>query len=452
MFAHQEVCDILRPLLIDSTAGGARCFRAVSNDSRTTQAGDLFVALRTEQRDGHDFVGDAIAAGATGVVVERDVVAPAGVAVVRVRDTWHALGDLASAFRARFHVQVIGITGNVGKTTTKELTAAVLGARYRVLKSPANFNDEAGLSMTLFQLEREHERAVVEMGMYRLGEIRRLCEIARPAAGVVTNVGPTHVERLGSIEAIADAKAELVESLLDDGVAILNADDPLVRAMASRTPAQVLLYGLSQDADVRASEIEGEGLKGVSFTLHGQGESKRVRLRAPGRQLVTNALAAAAVGLTEGMSLDEVIPALESAETDVRLHVVRGKNGATILDDTYNAGPASMAAALDLLSELPGRRIAVLGDMRELGSHEGEAHAAVGRQAAEVADIIYTVGDLGALIAESARAAGHTNTKSWRDKEALALALAGELQAGDVVLLKASRALALETLLEGLME
>lgn len=452
MFTYQEVCDILRPLLLDAKAGGARCFRAVSNDSRTAQPGDLFVALRTEHRDGHEFVRDAIAHGATGAIVERDVSIPEGAALLRVRDTWQALGDLAAAWRSRFDVRVIGITGNVGKTTTKELAAAVLGGKYRVLKSPANFNDEAGLSMTLFQLDREHERAVVELGMYRLGEIRRLCAIARPAVGVVTNVGPTHVERLGSIEAIADAKAELVESLPEDGTAILNGDDPRVRAMAQRTRARALLYGSSEDCDVRASEVEGRGLDGVSFTLHWRGESRRMHLAPPGRALVTNAAAAAAVGLTEGMSLAEVGDALEQAEIDVRMRVVHGKNGATILDDTYNAGPASMAAALDLLGELPGRKIAVLGDMRELGALAADAHAAVGRQAADVADVIDTVGDLGRLMAEAAQAAGHAHTRHWPDKASLAAALQRDLRADDVVLLKASRALALETLVEGLAE
>jgi UDP-N-acetylmuramoyl-tripeptide--D-alanyl-D-alanine ligase len=203
---------------------------------------------------------------------------------------------------------------------------------------------------------------------------------------------------------------------------------------------------------VRASDIQGRGLDGVSFTLHWRDESRRVRLMLPGRALVTNALAAAAVGLTEGMSLAEAGDALEQADVDVRLHAVRGKNGAMILDDTYNAGPASMAAALDLLGELPGRRIAVLGDMRELGSLEADAHAAIGRQAAGVADVIYTTGDLGELITKAAQAAGHENARHIADKEALGAALAQELRAGDVVLLKASRALALETLLEGLAE
>ena len=222
--------------------------------------------------------------------------------------------------------------------------------------------------------------------------------------------------------------------------------------MAKRTAARTLFYGWTDDVDLRASEVEGHGLEGASFTLAWHGDRERVRLPLPGRQLVANALAAAAVGLTEGLSLPEVVDALEHAEVPVRLRVLRGRHGSTILDDTYNASPASMAAALDLLGELPGRKIAVLGDMRELGPLEDDAHAAVGRQAAEVADVIHTVGELGRLIGEAAQAAGHADARHWPSKEAAGAALVEELRAGDVVLLKASRALALETLLEGLTE
>jgi UDP-N-acetylmuramoyl-tripeptide--D-alanyl-D-alanine ligase len=344
-------------------------------------------------------------------------------------------------------VEVIAVTGSVGKTTTKEIAASVLSGRFRVLKNEANFNNEIGLPLTLLTLTPRHEKAVLEMGMYAPGEIRLLCELARPHVGVVTNVGPVHLERLGSVEAIAAAKAELVEALPKDGVAILNGDDPRVRAMSNKTKARVLLFGTSGDCGVRGTDLETKGLDGISFLLGYGGESLRIRTRLPGRHLLPNALAAAAVALVEGIKLDEVAQALAVARVPLRLHVYRGRNDSTILDDTYNASPASMLAALELLADLPGRRIAMLGDMRELGSEEQEGHRLVGREAARAAQVIYAVGELGRLIGEEAKSAGHPAVSLWSSKEEAARQLASELRVGDVVLLKASRAMALETIL-----
>jgi UDP-N-acetylmuramoyl-tripeptide--D-alanyl-D-alanine ligase len=290
------------------------------------------------------------------------------------------------------------------------------------------------------------------MGMWARGEIAFLCDIAAPEIGIVTNVGPSHMERLGSLDAIADAKAELVEALPEDGVAILNADDPRVAAMADRTQANVLTFGLGETADVRAEEVESHGLSGVNFVLVHGDERAAVYSRLPGRAMVHNALAAAAAGIVDGLSVSEVSEALSRAQVPTRLVEHRGINGSTLLDDTYNASPASMFAALDLLGEVPGRKIAVLGDMRELGSAETEGHRSVGRRAAEVADVIYAVGELGRWIGDSAIHAGHGAVHIAFDKSQLGDALLRELRAGDVVLLKASRALALETLLDELKE
>jgi UDP-N-acetylmuramoyl-tripeptide--D-alanyl-D-alanine ligase len=290
------------------------------------------------------------------------------------------------------------------------------------------------------------------MGMYALGEIRLLCEIARPRVGIVTNVGPSHLERLGSLEAIADAKAELVESLPPDGTAILNGDDPRVAAMAKRTSARALLYGTSPGCDVRGLDLEGRGLEGIAFTLECGGRRTRIQTHLPGRHLLHNALAAAATGLVEGLALNEVVSALAMAQAPLRLSVHRARCGATILDDTYNASPSSMMAALDLLAELPGRRIAVLGDMRELGALEEQGHRSVGQRAAEVCQLIYVVGDLGHLTGEAARQAGHGAVSFWDSKEEAAQDLRQRIEPGDVVLLKASRAMALETVLPLLLE
>lgn len=453
MISAAEVARSLKPVLLASRPGRARSFRRAVTDSRRVQRGDLFVALRGEHEDGHAFVQEATARGAAGVLVQQMPEALTdGVAAYVVPDTLAALQRLAAARRERIPVQVIGVTGSVGKTTTKEITAAVLGARYRILKNEANYNSEVGLPLTLLDLRPRHERAVLEMGMYALGEIRLLCQIARPRVGIVTNVGPSHLERLGSLEAIADAKAELVESLPPNGAAILNGDDPRVAAMAKRTSARVLLYGTSAGCDVRGLDLDSRGLEGIAFTLECGGRGTRVQTHLPGRHILHNALAAAAAGLVEGLALDEVVSALAVAQVPLRLSVHRARCGATILDDTYNASPSSMMAALDLLAELPGRRIAVLGDMRELGALEEEGHRSVGQRAAEVAQLIYVVGELGRLTGEEARLAGHDGVSFWSSKEEAAQDLRQRLEPGDVVLLKASRAMALETTLPLLMD
>ncbi len=451
MLSATEIEESLGSMLLDRRHGRAARFGGVLIDSRQVRRGDLFVALPGERHDGHDFVADAVARGATGTIVSRPLPSPVpGVAVFVVPDTLAALQRLAAGRRDRRRAKVIGVTGSVGKTTTKEIAAAVLASRHAVLKNEANYNNEIGLPLTVLQLTHRHQRAVLEMGMYALGEIRTLCEIARPEIGVVTNVGPSHLERLGSLEAIAAAKAELIESLPPQGFAVLNADDPLVLAMADRTRARPLRYGQPPEADVRATDISGRGLEGVAMRLHWRGESTMVRTRLPGRYIVSNMLAAAAVALADGMSLAEVGSALEEAEVPLRLQVHSGRGGCTVLDDTYNASPASMAAALDLLAEIPGRRIAVLGDMKELGAAEREGHRAVGRRAAETADVIHAVGELAGIIAETAREMGHDATYHWPTKEAAGEAVVADLRPDDVVLLKASRAMELETLLEGL--
>jgi UDP-N-acetylmuramoyl-tripeptide--D-alanyl-D-alanine ligase len=288
--------------------------------------------------------------------------------------------------------------------------------------------------------------------MWAKGEIALLCDIALPDVGIVTNVGPSHMERLGSIEAITDAKAELVEALDEEGTAILNADDPRVAGMAQRTSAHVVTYGLAPEADVRAEEVESHGLAGVKFTLVHGDERASVYSRLPGIPLVYNALAAAAAGIIDGIDVSDVATALSAAQIPTRLTQHRGRNGSLIIDDTYNASPASMRAALDLLGEVPGRKIAVLGDMRELGDAAIEGHRDVGRRAAEVADVIYAVGELGRWIGDAAIEAGHGAVQITMDKQDVASALPSDLRQGDVVLLKGSRALALETLLDELKD
>ncbi len=451
MLRVPEVRTALGPQLLSERPGQARAFAGVSNDSRTVKPGQLFVALKTENRDGHEFVPAAVQAGAAGVVVQRDVEVPEAVAVFRVRNTQTALGNLAAYWRDRFDVKCIVIAGNVGKTTTKELTAALLSGRHQVLKSSANFNDEVGLSMTLFQLTSRHDRAVLEAGMFELGEIRRLCDIARPEIAVVMNVGPTHMERLGSLEAIAQAKAEAVEGLPFEATAVLNADDPYVAAMASKTKARVLTFGLEPGADARATDVRSLGLGGVDFQFSMGGRGLAAHSVLPGAGLVHNALAALTVAIADGMSVEEAVAALGRARVPARLQVKESKTGAIILDDCYNANPASMLVALAVLAETPGRHLALLGDMLELGPAEEEGHREVGRRAAEVSDAIFVVGPRARGLAEAARAAGGPPVCYFESKEAAGRALKAELRHGDVVLVKASHGMALETVVAELV-
>jgi UDP-N-acetylmuramoyl-tripeptide--D-alanyl-D-alanine ligase len=451
MLAVDRVVQGTAELLVAGRGPVDRAFNRAVIDSRQVQPGDLFFALLGEHRNGHDFVDDALARGAAGLVVERPLDAPPDVAVFQVSDSLSALQRLAAHWRTRHDTRVVGVTGSVGKTTCKELIAAVLGARWRVLKSPANLNTEIGLPLTLLELRPEHERAVLEMAMYGPGEIDLLCRIARPQIGVVTNVGPVHLERLGSVGAIAAAKAELVDALPPDGVAVLNGDDPRVTAMASRTKARVLLYGQSQHCDVRGDDLASRGLDGISFRLSYEGRDRRVEAHLPGRHHLYAALAAAAVGLAEGMTLTEAAAALRQARPELRLRVLSGPNGATVLDDSYNASPQSMLAALDLLGELPGRRIALLGEMRELGAAEEEGHRQVGERAAACADLVLVLGERARPLYEAAQTTGAAEVRFLTSTQEAAPVLRDELQPGDYLLVKASRAVGLESVVDALV-
>ena len=423
---------------------------AVAVDSRQITAGALFVALPGEHVDGHQFVGDAFRRGAPAALVNRPIEVDPPRTLYEVDDTLAALQDLAAAWRQQFSTTAIGITGSVGKTTTKELVAAVLRQRFPILKSERNLNSEIGLPLTLFHLDGTQRYAVLEMGMYALGEIALLCRLARPEYGIITNVGPVHLERLGTIERIAQAKAELAEALPPGGTVYLNGDDPRVSAMAAQTRATVRRFGFGPDLDVRATEICSRGLAGTDFTVELDKTSRRLRTALAGRHLIAAALPAIGLGRQLGVDWSEIEAGLNDPTAELRLRVVAGPRGSRILDDTYNASPASMKGALDLLAELPGRRIAVLGDMRELGAVEQSAHQELGHYAAARADRLLVVGRLAPVIAEAARAAGLRETLLAPSKVAIVEQLQAELGAGDQVLVKGSRGLELETIVEAI--
>jgi UDP-N-acetylmuramoyl-tripeptide--D-alanyl-D-alanine ligase len=444
----------------------------VGIDSRKLIPGSLFVALVGETADGHDYVQDAFNRGASYALIDRPV--EEGIRVLDLRsgaaldyeeepevpycllvdNALTALQQVAGAWRNKLDLRVIGITGSVGKSTTKELTTTVLKQRYRTLKNPGNLNNEIGLPMTLWQMSEGHQRAVLEMGFYVPGEIQFLCSLARPSVGVITNIGTVHAERAGTQEEIARGKAELVQSLppAPEGTAILNYDDPLVREMAKVTDARVFYYGLSSEADLWADNVEGLGLDGIRFRLHYRDENLHLKVPLIGRHSVHTALRAAAVGLVEGLSWEEIIRGLRSEHTQLRLVAVRSTSGAMILDDTYNASPKSMLADLNLLEEMVGRKIAVLGDMLELGPYQEQGHRKVGIRAAEVSDVLVTVGELGQLIARAAAESGfdEKNIHTFQSCEMATDFLRGFLAKKDVVLVKGSRGMRMDKIVTAL--
>ncbi len=422
-------------------------------DSRSIIPGNLFVALRGERTDGHRHVLAAVRAGASAALVDRPVELPPDLdaGIVLVPDALTALQELAAWWRSRSAARVVGITGSTGKTIAKEITADVLSRSLTTLRNEGNLNSESGLPMTLLRLEPAHEAAVLEMSMYTVGEIARLAQIARPEIGVVLAVHPAHLQRAGSIERIAQAKAELPAALRADGLAVLNADDPRVSAMAAVTAAEVRTFGLGPAADVRADEIVSHGLAGTEFRLQAPWGTRRLRSATPGRHLVPHALAAAAVAERMGSALDDVAAALAAGSHAAhRMNVVEGAGGATLVDDTYNASPVSVLAALDFLAETPlpagRRRIAVLGDMLELGPDEEQLHREVGDRAGRAVDALIAVGERGWWIAEAAAAAGLARVITASDASEAAAAVERDLAPGpgDLVLLKASRGVALD--------
>ena len=438
-------------------ARSERPIRGAAVDSRVVERGQVFVALPGERADGHAFLADAIERGAAALVVTRPVPDPAAlgdVTIVRVANALAALGALAAGWRTRFDPLVVGVTGSIAKTLTKEAIAAVLARRFATLRSEGNQNNEIGLPLTVLRLGPQHEAAVLEMGMYVGGEIAELARIARPRIGVVTAVQPVHLSRIGSIEAIEAAKGELLEALPRDGTAILNADDRIVRRMGRRTGARVVTYGFDETAEVTAESVESAGLAGMRFVLRVERARQPVAIPPLGRLSVHNALAAAAVGRVAGLTLEEIAAGLATGWSAPHRAQVIQVGGVTLIDDSYNASPRSVVAALELLSGLPGRRGAVLGEMLELGEASEDGHRTVGEAAARTVDWLVVVGRDAAPIAEGALDAGMEPSRitTARDADAVLATLPQRLRSGDAVLIKASRGIGLDRLVDGLRD
>ncbi|MBI2773440.1 MAG: UDP-N-acetylmuramoyl-tripeptide--D-alanyl-D-alanine ligase [Chloroflexi bacterium] len=452
MFTLARLLAATSGRVVRGTADPATTFSGGAFDSRILAPTTLFFALR-DQRDGHDFVADAIARGARGAVVERvpDGV-PADALLVEVSSVPHALRRLAEALRDDQPIPAVGITGNVGKTTAKQALVATLGARYRVLASASSYNNEIGVPLTFLDQEPTHEVAVVELGFYVPGEIADLCGLVRPLVGAITAIPerPVHFERTPSVDAIAAGKAELIEALPPEGVALLNADDPRVRALAPRTRARVVLYGEAAGAELRASGVVDGGLDGVRFTATYAGQTAPVHVPLPGRHFVTAALVGLGAAAELGVPLDEGALALETMEPPAHRMAVRRGRDVTVIDDSYNNSPAALAAALAVLRATDGRRVAVIGDMRELGSLSDAAHDDAGRDAARSADVLIGVGPLAERLVAAARAAGMSAAHQAGDAAEALVLVRRVMRSGDTILVKGSRAIALEQVADAL--
>jgi UDP-N-acetylmuramoyl-tripeptide--D-alanyl-D-alanine ligase len=453
------MADLSLKLVLTATGGrlvgeGAPAvFRGVCTDTRARVRGSLFVALKGERFDGHDFVAEALRLGAGAALVSRDV--PGAQPLIAVGDTLQALGAMAAAHRASVSPRVIAITGSTGKTTTKEMAAGILSQGWRTARTPGNFNNEIGVPLALLDLEPSHEAAVVELAMRGRGQIDALARMVQPQVGAITNIGVSHLELLGSREAIAGAKAELLDNLPGDGAAILNADDEFLTFLSERSPCRVVTFGRGEAADVQVREIVASEDGSTAFTLRGWWGEERIRVPAAGRHQAMNAAAAAAAAMTAGAKAEWLAPGLEAFEgAEMRTRIVRAPGGFTVIDDCYNAAPDSMRVALELLADLPGaRKWAALGDMKELGPLAADWHREVGELAAEMrlAGLI-TRGELGKDIAEGARGGlpGGAVAAAESNEEAAAL-LADRLSPGDVVLVKGSRAMKMEEIVKGLL-
>ena len=444
---------------VSGTVSGAAdaAVQGVSTDSRTVEQGELFVPLRGERFDGHQYLAAAVSRGVKVFLAEQggyDLNSlPAGASCISVADTLRALGDLAAFHRTRFFLPVVAITGSNGKTTTKEMLATILACRGEGLKTAGNLNNLIGLPHMVFQLSERHQWAVLEMGMSEPGEIDRLAEIARPDVGVVTNVAPAHLLSMGSVAAVAAAKGELFLRLCPGNTAVFNADDPLVAGLPTPPGVRRISFGLA-DADVRAEKIETLGRVGQSFVLCLPSGMTSVRMKVFGRHNILNALAAATAAHLLGVGVDEIRTGLESFSPVEKRFSPEDLNGILLIDDSYNANPASMRAALTTVAGLKGsgRGIAVLGDMFELGEMSAAAHEEIGRLAAQCVERLYLLGDMAENVARGALSGGlpGASVVCARTHDEILDDLTGILRPGDCILIKGSRGMRMEKVAEGL--
>lgn len=424
---------------------------AITTDSRKAEAGGLFAAIRGERADGHDFIPSVFEKGALCVISERELPDVQGNYIL-VSSTLEALKAIAEEYLETLGVPVVGVTGSVGKTSTKEMIAAVLSQKYRVLKTAGNFNNELGLPLTVFRLREDDEIAVLEMGISDFGEMHRLAKIAKPDTCVITNIGQCHLEFLGDRDGVFRAKTEIFDFLRPDGHIILNGDDDKLASVGEVKGVRPVFFGTGRENAVYADRIEKKGLEGISCRIHTEQGSFTAMIPAPGIHMVHNALAGTAVGLQYGLSLEQIRAGIESLRpVSGRFHIIHTEQY-TIIDDCYNANPISMKASLEVLSDAPGRKVAILGDMGELGLDEERLHYGVGQAAAELdIDCCLCAGPLCGKLAEGI-ADGNQKIEAvhFENLQELLGRLSQFVRKGDTILVKASHFMHFEKVVEKL--
>ncbi len=422
----------------------------VSSDSRKIEQGDLFVPIKGERVDGHDFILTAFEKGAVCSFSEKEMTPPEGKYVILVEDVQKALLELAEYYLTFFDIPIVGITGSVGKTTTKDMIASVLMQKYHTLKTEGNYNTNIGLPLMVFRIDKEHEVAVLEMGMNSFGEIHNLSKVTKPDIAVITNIGVAHIEMLGSREGILKAKSEIFDYMTPEGVAILNGDNDMLQTLNGKISQNIVWYGIENKNGIYADGIRIEGLENTRCILHTPKGELELLIPVPGMHMVQNALAAASVGLQMGLSLEEIKKGIETfTMTKMRMGIEHTKRGITIINDVYNANPVSMKASLDVLASAAGRKVCILGDMGELGLHGEQMHQEVGEYAAEKGiDIIISIGELSKSLHQGAIRLGAKNVYHYDTQEDFWSEGLSMLSSGDVVLVKGSRSRGLEKTVE----
>jgi UDP-N-acetylmuramoyl-tripeptide--D-alanyl-D-alanine ligase len=456
----EEVLKATRGKLLQGE--GNTFFQGISTDSRTVTEGELFIALKGSRFDGHHYVLEALEKKAGGVVIEEDKVGDIrwngyrAKAVIAVKDTLFALGNIALDWRRKYRTPLVALTGSNGKTTTKEMIAACLETTFPILKTKGNLNNLIGLPLTLLTLTEKERVVVLEMGMNVPGEIRRLTEIAEPDVGLITNIQKVHLEGMESLERLKEEKGELFRKMRRDGTILVNQDDPRVVDLASDYPGQKITFGIEHPAEVMAKEIRLGGAEGTFFTLILEGEAMEIHLRLLGRHFIPNALSAIAVACLFGVEVKQVKEALENFKSiPMRMEIIPLKGGKTLINDAYNANPHSMGLALETLVEVKeeGRAIAVLGDMLELGNFTKEAHEQLGEKVSELSiDFLLALGEEAPIVVESAIRHGFPLERVRvveSHSEAISI-LKQMIQNGDWILVKGSRRMAMEKIVEGL--
>lgn len=434
--------------------GECNTVSGISTDTRKIQPGDLFIPLIGENFNGHDYIERAFEQGAAAAMTQRDTIHFPGKTLILVKDTLKALQDLAAYYRSRFPIPFVGITGSVGKTSTKEMVACALGTKYNVLKNEGNLNNEIGVPLTIFKLDSCHEVAVVEMGMSGFGEISVLTSIVKPRVGIITNIGISHIEKLGSRQNILKAKLELLEGLQPGGLLILSGDDVMLSGVKGLLTQRTVSYGIEEGVDYLAYNIQSRGENGIDFDVTVEAVDYTIHIPTPGVHNVYNALAAVAAGHELGVPIKEVARGISQfSPGKMRLNIIKA-NGLKVINDAYNSSPQSVKAALDVLEEMEaGRKIAVLGDMLELGEWSTQAHLETGRHAADKKlDYIVTVGPSAFNIARGAAETGFNSERIaafQSNSEALDYLLK-ILQQGDAILVKGSRGMKMEEIVHSL--